>query len=407
MVLLDLFSGTGGFAQGLIQAGVHFKEHYFSEIDPYAIANYTYHFNHAKNIGDITQAKSKNFKRPNLICFGSPCQDISIAGKRTGLKGKRSRLFFEAVRLINECRPDVFIFENVKGLFSSNQGKDFEVVLRTFADLGLYELQWQLLNTKWFLPQNRERIYFVGYLRGQSGPQVFPIGESLKRDSSLHQKKSSSKMISPTIDTGVENGSYRAPYVLHWRGSNKKWQAGKMNTSPALNTQQDLVRNPLIAQQSKLLKRGKGVFIVPEDTHKGYAAAQEGDSINLSYLDSNKRRGRIGKGIANTLDTSVNQYTLFKSRLRRFTPLECERLQGFDDNWTQYGLFDGIKKEISDTQRYKLMGNAVSVPVVKAIAEFLFMKQLNKQNSSAGKEHDLDLLTLELELELLHFKPAA
>ena len=176
--LLDLFSGIGGFPLGLKQAGFKFEKHYFSEIDKYAIANYQYNFKKAIHVGAVEEITSKSVERPDIITFGSPCQDLSLAGQRRGLKGDKSKLFFEAVRIIDELKPPLFIFENVKGLFSSNQGKDFEIVLRSFANLGIYDIQWQLLNTSWFLPQNRERIYLVGSLRGQARPKIFPIGES-------------------------------------------------------------------------------------------------------------------------------------------------------------------------------------------------------------------------------------
>jgi DNA (cytosine-5)-methyltransferase 1 len=499
IIYLDLFSGTGGFAKGFQNAGFHFKKHYYSEIDKYSVANYQYNFNSAINLGDVTKINTKKIERPNIICFGSPCQDISIAGKRKGLKGKRSNLFFEAVRIIRECKPDVFIFENVKGLFSSDQGKDFEIILQTFADLGLYDIQWQLLNTCWFLPQNRERIYFVGCLRNKTQHQIFPIGESNQGSDAFDKKESEKKNLSPTIDTKVGDGSHRSPYVLHWKGSNVKWNYGKMKTSPALNTQQDWIRQPLIANGaayrtrnykgeggkieirkdknanqlttvqkdsmvmlreltknesetnrvydsknglSKTIKASghgsgsqtgnylvgenirrltpnecerlqgfpdgwtkSGVFDVPEATQKGYATAQKGDSINLSYLEANKRRGRVGKGMANTIDTGANQYTLDKNTLRKLTPIECERLQGFKDNWTRPGVFDGKVNEISDSQRYKMLGNAVSVPVVEAIAERLLGKQIFK--SETTKDETIKLLTLELELELFNIKHAA
>ena len=409
IILLDLFSGTGGFAKGLADAGYCIKEHYFSEVDKFAVANYLYNFKNAKNIGDISKAKGSKIKRPNIITFGSPCQDISIAGKQAGLKGKRSGLFFEAVRLIKECRPDIFIFENVKGLFSSNQGKDFEIVLQAFADLGLYDIQWQLLNTKWFLPQNRERVYFVGFLRGQSRPQIFPIGESHQGNHALDKKEPEGKTVSPTIDTKVGDNTHRSPYVLHWKGSAKKWNVDKMQTSPTLNTQQDWVRNPLILEKKNKKQEKqqdkKFLFHVPEATRKGYATANEGDSINLSFLEANLRRGRVGKGTANTIDTSVNQFTLMKGNLRRLTPVECERLQGFSDDWTKYGLMDGEKIDISDAQRYKLLGNAVSVVVVQAIGQRLLGKSQTK--TIPAPDDRLALLTLELQLELSHFKTAA
>ncbi|MEN6414402.1 MAG: DNA (cytosine-5-)-methyltransferase [Veillonellales bacterium] len=177
MNYLDLFSGIGGFALGIQQAGIKIDTHYFSEVDKYAIKIYKQHFPEAIEFGDIRGVKGENLGRINLITFGFPCQDLSIAGKRAGLEGSRSGLFFEAKRLIQECKPDIFIFENVAGLLTSNEGKDFEVVLREIADIGLYECEWQLLNTSWFLPQNRERVYFIGHLGERGGQKVFPIGE--------------------------------------------------------------------------------------------------------------------------------------------------------------------------------------------------------------------------------------
>ena len=180
MNYLDLFSGIGGFALGIEQAGVKVDKHYFSEIDKYASQIYKKHFPNAIELGDITKINPSQLGEINLITFGFPCQDLSIAGRRKGLGGSRSGLFFEAIRIIQECSPDIFIFENVKGLLASNNGKDFEIVLRTIADIRLYECEWQLLNTSWFLPQNRERIYFIGHLAGsgRSGQKVFPIGGS-------------------------------------------------------------------------------------------------------------------------------------------------------------------------------------------------------------------------------------
>jgi DNA (cytosine-5)-methyltransferase 1 len=111
---------------------------------------------------------------------------------------------------------------------------------------------------------------------------------------------------------------------------------------------------------------------IPEATKQGYAIAKEGDSINLAQPNSSTRRGRVGVGVANTLDTQMEQYTLKDQRIRRLTPIECERLQGFPDNWTKYG-HDG--KEISDSQRYRCLGNAVSVPVVSAVIRRVFSEQ--------------------------------
>jgi len=179
---LDLFSGIGGFHLGILQAGVNINKCYFSEVDKYAAQIYKRHFPESIELGDIRKIKGEELGEINLVTFGFPCQDLSIAGKRAGLSGSRSGLFFEAVRIISETQPDIFVFENVKGLFSSNEGKDFEIVLRTIADLRIYECEWQLLNTSFVLPQNRERIYFIGHstISRRSGQKVFPIGDGDK-----------------------------------------------------------------------------------------------------------------------------------------------------------------------------------------------------------------------------------
>lgn len=274
MKIIDLFSGIGGFSLGFKNAGYEFTEHYFSEIDKHAIANYKYNFKDAKYIGDIRNVDGREFKDIDIITFGSPCQNLSSIGKREGLDGEQSRLFYEAVRVISEVRPRVFIWENVKGALSSNSGEDFAAVLQTLHDIGGYRLEWQLLNTRWFLPQNRERVYLVGHLAERSkGGGVFPIGE----DRSICSKKN------------------REVY--------------------------DCART--------LVKR---------------------------YRKS----------------STVGSFVKHKDgRIRYLTENEAERLQGFPDDWTKYGNYDGAVKEILSTHRYDLAGNAVTVKVVEEIAKRL------------------------------------
>ena len=180
MKIIDLFSGIGGFSLGFQRAGYQFTEHYFSEIDKHAIANYKYNFPNAKHIGDITSIHGGDFTGIDIITFGSPCQDFSLAGKREGLKGAKSSLIQYAIALIADIRPSVFVWENVKGAFSSNAGADFWAILQALANIGGYTIEWQLLNTSWVLPQNRERIYLVGHSGGRSIPGVFPIREVTK-----------------------------------------------------------------------------------------------------------------------------------------------------------------------------------------------------------------------------------
>ena len=358
---LDLFSGIGGFHLGFEKAGFEVNS-YFSEVDKYAIDVYKKNFKNSNYVGSVTDVRGTQLPKIDVITFGSPCQDFSLAGKRKGMGGNRSSLITEAIRLVSECRPRFFVWENVKGTFSSNSGEDFAAILQAFANIGGYRLEWQLLNTKWFLPQNRERIYLVGYLGDRSGGQVFPIGEDNKKINVLQRQQANTCTLTTRYEAGG-NGSYI--------------------TERKLNAQEIMINSA---------------------TKKGYELATEGDSVNLSVPTSKTRRGRVGKGVAQTLDTQCNQAVIsgtlrthndgkgfreikdgdspcisararedgsgqpvvgYNNKIRRLTPVECERLQGFPYNWTKYG----VQGEISDSQRYKMCGNAVTVDVVEAVAK--------------------------------------
>ena len=184
LVYLDGFSGYGGFHLALEQAGFKFKKVYFSEMDKHAIANYKYNYPNSIYAGLIQHIDRTTIPEGiDLFTFGWPCQDNSIAGKRKGHRpGTRSGLLFEAGRIISECKPQTFIAENVKGLFSVNSGNDFYEAIRflTYLDTDSpqYTVEMQLLNTAWVLPQNRERTYFVGHIATGSIKRVFPITEN-------------------------------------------------------------------------------------------------------------------------------------------------------------------------------------------------------------------------------------
>ena len=330
MNYLDLFSGGGGFHQGLVQAGFKFDWCGHSEVDKYAEQVYHKHFPESRCLGDVRTINPDELPKINLITFGFPCQDLSVAGKQRGLHASRSGLFFEAMRIVESAKPDIFIFENVKGLLSSSEGRDFEVVLRTIADLGLYDCEWQLVNTRWVLPQNRERIFFIGHLRGRSRPKVFPITESDRKN-------------------GIRRTNVKqTQFDVSGKGYNSQQDR-------VYHTEGDMACIPSTRTENKVL------IFVPEATKQGYAEAKEGDSINLSVMGSETRRGRVGKGEAQTLDTGMQQYTI-QSGIRRLTPIECARLQGFPDKWHE-GL--------SDTQAYKVYGNAVTVNIVEMIGRRL------------------------------------
>ena len=203
---LDLFSGIGGFHLGFERAGYEITS-YFSEIDKHAVAVYKHQFPTSTHVGSVTDVRGADLPNINLITFGSPCQDFSLAGNRKGMEGQRSSLVLEAIRLISECRPSVFVWENVKGTFSSNDGADFWAIIQAFADIGGYRLEWQLLNTSWFLPQNRERIYLVGYSTNPSGGGVFPIATNNREADELQGQHLSANTILQRY-TACANGTY-------------------------------------------------------------------------------------------------------------------------------------------------------------------------------------------------------
>ena len=326
---LDLFSGVGGFTRGLLDAGFTFNWHGFSEIDKHAVKLYEGLYPTAEAMGDITKISTDELRRLSariggidLITFGFPCTDLSIAGKREGLEGKRSGLFFEALRIIEAVRPACFIFENVKGLFSSQGGRDFKTILQAIADLGLYDCQWQLLNTKWFLPQNRERIYFVGLLRGQRkfGREIFPISEATGNgfSASQAQKIQHSAQCLRARDYGNYNGNFVS--VGTWRDFKK-----------------------------------------PDGVIEGMREIKDGSCPTIPARPRNDGSG---------CPVVLTEIGYAGQRIRRLTPLECFRLQ-FGMKNAAIMIAKAKELNISDTQLYKMAGNAVSSPVVQCIAERL------------------------------------
>ena len=414
---LDLFSGIGGFHLGFEKAGFEVNS-YFSEVDKYAIDVYKNNFKNSNYVGSVTDVRGTQLPKIDAITFGSPCQDFSLAGKRKGMGGQRSSLITEAIRLIDECRPRFFVWENVKGTFSSNNGEDFWAIIQAFTNLGGYRLEWQLLNTKWFLPQNRERIYLVGHLGNGSGGQVFPIRESSKQINELQRQQTNTCCL--TTRYGADgNGSY----LIERKLNTQKVEVGTLRTHNDGKGFRKIKDGdcPTIPARAREDGSGQPIIKINSATSKGYEEAAEGDSINYSNPNSETRRGRVGKGVAQTLDTACNQEVIGamrgrynkdnkteqqfdkqicefiekesvfektnrvyktngisptltatsaderiinENKIRRLTPIECERLQGFPDNWTEYGE----SGKISDTQRYKMCGNAVTVDVVEAVA---------------------------------------
>jgi len=346
----------------------------FSEIDKYAIQVYNKHFNH-KNYGDITKIKSESLPDFDLLVGGFPCQSFSIAGKRGGFNDTRGTMFFEIARIVREKQPRLLLLENVKGLLSHDKGNTFFTIISTLDELG-YDCQWQVLNSKNFgVPQNRERVFIIGHLRGTSRPEVFPIGgankqaiEQINQPTHSNDRVYGIKGISPTLNT--MQGGNRQPFIGSIRTSGDR---GKQKTYIKNNEIQTLSANPMSDNIPRIIKK-----------YEKLSTMQGGGENKLQPVEEkNKRVAQNGvNGKTDSEDNRKGEYNsaLSYSQIRRLTPKECERLQGFPDDWTKYGtllqtgengkLYDK-QVSISDSQRYKMCGNAVTVNVIKEIVKKL------------------------------------
>ena len=374
MKFLDLFSGIGGFRLGLEQHGHECVG--FCEIDKYARQSYKAIHNTEGELEyhDITTVTDDQWRELNgtvdIIAGGFPCQSFSIAGKRQGFEDEtRGTLFFEIMRAAKQIQPPILFLENVKGLLNHDKGRTFRIILQAMDELG-YDAEWQVLNSKDFgVPQNRERVFIIGHLRGAGGREIFPIGGT-HGETDIQIKQVAQ------LDTPTRNNSNRfRTYDPDGIGA-------------CLSTMGGGGLEPCV--------------MVKEATLQGYAIANVGDSINLEQPNSKTRRGRVGKGVANTLTTSCNQGVLepkiiddqgrlkesYKQhdvvptlraqthgnppklydgfRVRKLTEKECWRLQGFPDS-----AFRKAKQVVSNSQLYKQAGNSVTVNVIAAIAEKL------------------------------------
>lgn len=279
MTHLDLFSGIGGFSLGLKPLDI--KQTLFSEIDKHASAIYKHQFPNAVELGDVQHINSTALPSIDIITFGSPCQDFSLAGKRHGIEGQRSGLIRSAIKLIRELRPRIFIWENVKGAFSTNAGADFAAILQEFTNIGGYRLEWQLLNTRWVLPQNRERIYLIGHLGDGSERAVFPIRQE---DAGIVKRAAKTATVRCLTAGGNSGGLHSGMTLIRpilTPERIEKRQNGrriKEHNEPA---------HTLTAQDRH------GVLITSA-TQSGYEVATVGDAINYSHPNSETRRGRVG-----------------------------------------------------------------------------------------------------------------
>lgn len=347
---------------------------------------------------DIRRVYAGDIPKSDCWCFGFPCQDISVAGKQLGFQGNRSSLFFRVMYLIGqleeENRPTYLFVENVKNLLSVNGGWDFARLL-VEMEQGGYDAEWQVLNSKDFgVPQNRERCFIIGHLRGRGSAEVFPV-EGTNRENSVsiighrdgyrrNTQVFSQEGITEALDTAAGGG--RGHHIA------LPCFIDLCNEGSKMTDQARCLKARYYKGASNHAGQDSGIAIeVKEATKQGYAECRVGiDSVNFSMPNSKTRMGRVGQEIANTLDTSCNQgifvqvseelvvYAVWYEKyqcyiaIRKLTPKECFRLQGWTDDYFKKAEFVN-----SDSQLYKQAGNGVTVNVIKAIAENLENKEKN------------------------------
>ena len=466
MKFIDFFAGIGGFRRGMELAGHECVG--FCEFDKFATASYiSMHLlteeqrktledipikKRQKEIlkeeyrngewyaNDIRRVYAEDIPKADCWCFGFPCQDISVAGKQVGFQGNRSSLFFRVMYLVGqlkeEDKPTYLFIENVKNLLSVNGGWDFARLLIEMEQQG-YDAEWQVLNSKDFgVPQNRERCFIIGHLRGRSTSKVFPIeGTDGKNSVSLNlfgclngrnsqrDRVYSDDGLAPTIST--KPGGNIEPKVSILFDTSYIGQDGKAriyeNICPTL-TSRDYKEPRSVGVVCNVNPSGKGIngnvydstglsptlttnkgegnkiaipVLTPDRAEKrqnGRRFKEDGEpmftltgqdrhGIAIEVQTARQEKGRVGQEIANTLDMSCNQgifvqvseeltvYAVWYEKyqcyiaIRKLTPKECFRLQGWSDDYFEKAQFVN-----SDSQLYKQAGNGVTVTVIEAIA---------------------------------------
>lgn len=349
MTLGSLFDGIAGFPLAASYYGI--KTLWASEIEPHCVEITKRHFPLMEHLGSVTDINGAEIPPVDIITFGSPCQDLSVAGKQKGLSGERSGLFLEAVRIIREMRcatngiyPAYAIWENVPGAFSSNKGGDFRRVLEALAESEIpmpksrkwarsgmvrlrdREIAWRTIDAQyWGVPQRRKRIYLVVSFGSRSAGEILFKPESL---------------LGYTPQSGKEG--QEAPVAV--RSCVKS--AGFIDRAPA--------EAGSIGYQEEMcptLRAG----LLPAVMCAGFSGQNSITATPEYYIsDSGVNSTLVSKG-----PSAVIYKLLSRWIARRLTPRECERLQGFPDDWTR---FDTTSNEIKDFHRYKALGNSIAIP---------------------------------------------
>lgn len=451
------FSGVGAFNQALMRLGIDYEEVFACDMDKYARQTFIHNYGEPKYYPTNVYDREIPAESLDIYMTSPPCQAFSLAGKRLGKEDKRGILFFNSHEFIQVNKPRFFIFENVKGLLSDDGGKTFSewinmlggksvngnAVLFPYEDAVPYHIYWQVLNAKDFgVPQNRERVFIIGIRDDEDNTFQFPKEEYL------------TKRLKDVLENDVDEKYFLSGKMLNYLVTNTEKQQkngngfkfsptdgttiGKAVTCKAGSRMDDEFLKigtwrthedgrgfrevedgscPTIPARAREDGSGQPVIQIKSATSKGYEEATEGDSINFSVPNSETRRGRVGKGVAQTLDTGCQQGVIYNNKrlnqtisihklpngeikmidsynqsindnsicittrvdesnnthlwdgykIRRLTPRECFRLMDFPDTFTW---------TVSDSQAYKQAGNSI---VVNVLCKIINNLKINKQ----------------------------
>ena len=344
MRYFSTFTGVGGFDLGVPD---DWECVGMSEIDKYANRVLGYRYRGVKNYGDIEKIDYEKLPDYDVQIGGSPCQDISVAGKRAGLAGLRSRLFFSYVALLKVKQPKYFIFENVKGLLSSNEGRDFAEVINSFSEAG-YDVWWQVLSASDFgIPQHRERVFIFGTLGETGFRKVFLKPENKRKNTEIQGQQAN------TITRRYRQFQSGGTYIAECKREALQIE----NLSFSRNQAYRIYGTDGVAPALHRKTGGSQVVKI---------VASRGGMKNGEWIQNMEERS---DGYTNTpASVQKDNMVSIDSAIRYLTPLECERLMGWPDNWTKYGIDEkGNTVQLSDNQRYNLIGNGVVPQVVRAI----------------------------------------
>lgn len=376
MRVVSVFSGIGGFDLGFERAGMDIIAH--GEIDSHASRILARHWPDVENLGDITNVRS--IPDCDVFCGGFPCQDVSVAGRRAGLDGKRSGLWFEYLRLVEDALPQWVVIENVPGLLSSNGGADFAVILQGLVKCG-YGVVWRVLDAQYFgLAQRRKRLFIVGHLGDGRAAQVLFESDSRIGDTApsreARQGAAANFAYSPETSGALTNQMWKQSPA---RGMAKHFLIAPFDLQQITSKEN---RSQVVAGSIAPTMAARSRFHVAsidyrndrtQDELSGTLQAKPNGGYSLNYINpvainlkasTTTQQPVRTAGVSGTLKAQPQEGIFTNTYVRRLTPKECERLQGFPDNWT---AFYEDNTEQSDAQRYKQLGNAVAVPVAEWI----------------------------------------